>query len=762
MKGHRLPVCLVLFLSCALRLSAQQAAGTPAAVPESPSAANAFAQASQASLPRLVKFSGTVKDTAGRPLMGITFALYKEQEGGAALWMETQNVKPDEKGNYTVLLGAESVHGVPEELFVSGEARWLGVQPERQAELPRVLLVSVPYALKAGDAETLGGLPPSAFLGASAQLGALAGQAQAAAPSVPVSTQSLVPQAASVGGSGTANFIPLWTNGTTQGNSLLFQKGSAVQFPATGTATALKGANSSALDLISSAFKSGGPASNQLFRWQAEPVGNNTANPSGTLNLLFAAGTGTPAETGLSVNSRGQITFASGQAFPTVTGNETVTGNVSASQLVSTVANGTAPLKVTSTTQVPNLNASLLGGLPASSFATLGANTFTGSQSIAGNGLNIVMGNVGCGTPTAGIQASNVAANCLNFALGIDGSQNSTYINRPFGGTIHFREGNNASDQMVINPGGRVGIGTATPTSRVEIIGQDGLALSGFEPFLTLHDSNVLGGIGGSHRIQSAHGDLTFFQGPFAIPPLGRLVFVPRMIIQGGTGNVGIGIVNPLGKLHAQNGATGASLGSENAIIGECNSASCAGVVGVASGAGSVGVQGTAVNGALAGSFSGTVQMNVLSILGGADVAERFEVNETASGITHKNRIKPGMIVSIDPRHPGSLTISNTAYDRRAAGVISGAGGVNPGMLMGQSGSVADGDQPVALAGRVYCWADSANGVISPGDLLTTSATPGHAMKVTNKHKAEGAIIGKALTGITQGKGLILILVTVR
>ena len=104
------------------------------------------------------------------------------------------------------------------------------------------------------------------------------------------------------------------------------------------------------------------------------------------MNLLFASGTGALAETGLSVSNKGLITFAAGQTFPTVTGNETVTGDLTASELISTVATGTAPLKVTSTTEVANLNASLLGGKAASAFAQLAAaNTFTGNQTVSGN-----------------------------------------------------------------------------------------------------------------------------------------------------------------------------------------------------------------------------------------------------------------------------------------------------------------------------------------------------------------------------------------
>jgi hypothetical protein len=155
-----------------------------------------------------------------------------------------------------------------------------------------------------------------------------------------------------------------------------------LQLPATGTAsTTTKGFNSQPLDYLASVFN-GTAAVNQHFRWQVEPVNPGLSTASGKLNLLFASGATTPGETGLSISNKGLITFATGQTFPTVTGNETVTGNLTAKQLVSNVATGTPPLQVTSTTQVPNLNASLLGGMPRSAFATLGANSFTGNQNI--------------------------------------------------------------------------------------------------------------------------------------------------------------------------------------------------------------------------------------------------------------------------------------------------------------------------------------------------------------------------------------------
>ena len=93
------------------------------------------------------------------------------------------------------------------------------------------------------------------------------------------------------------------------------------------------------------------------------------------------------------------------------------------------------------------------------------------------------------------------------------------------------------------------------------------------------------------------------------------------------------------------------------------------------------------------------------------------------------------------------------------AGIVSGGGGVKPDMMTGQEGESANGTSPVALTGRVYCWADASKGPIEPGDLLTTSATPGHAMKVADHTKAQGAVIGKAMSGLAEGRGLVLVLV---
>lgn len=159
------------------------------------------------------------------------------------------------------------------------------------------------------------------------------------------------------------------------------------------------------------------------------------------------------------------------------------------------------------------------------------------------------------------------------------------------------------------------------------------------------------------------------------------------------------------------------------------------------------------------GTNSDIVSVPVLQIRGGSDIAEPYDV-APAGGVA----AAPGMVVSIDPRGEGKLMVSSKAYDHAVAGIISGANGVKPGMTLTQAGTIADGEMPVANVGRVWCFVDAdearvgSGGGVMPGDLLTTSSTPGHAMKA-DPTRANGAILGKAMTSLPHGKGLVLVLV---
>jgi hypothetical protein len=151
--------------------------------------------------------------------------------------------------------------------------------------------------------------------------------------------------------------------------------------------------------------------------------------------------------------------------------------------------------------------------------------------------------------------------------------------------------------------------------------------------------------------------------------------------------------------------------------------------------------------------INGRTVTEILEITGGSDLAERFSTSEAAI---------PGMVVAIDPDHPGQLCIARGAYNRRVAGVISGANDLNAGMVLADLPGAKD-SVPLALSGRAWVNADATSRPINPGDLLTTSDRPGYAMRVLNHAKAQGAIIGKAMTGLKKGEtGRVLVLINLQ
>jgi hypothetical protein len=169
------------------------------------------------------------------------------------------------------------------------------------------------------------------------------------------------------------------------------------------------------------------------------------------------------------------------------------------------------------------------------------------------------------------------------------------------------------------------------------------------------------------------------------------------------------------------------------------------------------GVFGTSANGN-AGFFEGnvnvtkTLTVGVDIVLANADCAEDFDI----AGL---EKVEPGTVMSINSE--GKLQPTDQAYDKRVAGVISGAGNFKPGIVLDKQES-SNHRMPIALLGKVYCKVDASYGAIEVGDLLTTSPTLGHAMKVDDPFKALGTIIGKALHPLDEGQGLIPILIALQ
>ena len=467
----------------------------------------------QNSVPMLVNYGGVLRDTNSQPLTGtagVTFLLYKEREGGAPLWMETQNVMPDPRGRYTVTLGATSSEGLPAFLFASAEARWLAVQVAAQPELERVLLVSAPYALKAKDAETIGGLPPSAFV--------LAPAAPATAAQ-PQDTRDIVPDTACTAitsdGTATPNKVAKFTApcamepsailesggkvgiGTTTPAATLDVKGTAtfrgaLTMNAKTAATASAGSLSNPLDLLAATFDGSTDTSiSQHFRWQAEAAGNDTASPSGTLNLLYAPGNGTPAEIGLAVNSKGLMTFAPNQTFPgagTITGvtvGAGLTGGGTAGAvnvgLTAACANGQVLQWNGGNWTCAAVNSGTITGLTAG--AGLSGGATSGNITLANTGVLSLI--AGTGITSSGGNAPTISLNTAftdGRYLQLSGGMLSGPLNLPANGLTE------AGNQLVL-AGGNLGIGTVTPGAPLEVAGN--MKISGAASTLTFPDGTT-------------------------------------------------------------------------------------------------------------------------------------------------------------------------------------------------------------------------------------------------------------------------------
>ena len=380
MKSLKFRLSLIAAIgSLALAAVAQQTSNMASTAPSS---------ISNTVVPQLVNYSGVLTDINGKPLtgvVGVTFALYQDSEGGTPLWMETQNVQPTKGGHYIVMLGSTSSTGLPQDVFVTGQARWLGVQVEGQAESARVLLVAVPYALKAGDAETIGGLPASAFMLANGSSGTSAGPKSAlAAASSAASENSAPPANPAVTGKGTVNYIPMWDTASDIVDSLIFQKSSGIGIGTTA------------------------PAATLDVSGKADVRDTLTLFPKTTDNALAVSGTA------CNITSLGKVTFVSGQTFPgagTITGVTTAAG----SGLSGGGTTGTLSLKVpaagiTNAMLVDSkvtLNGSTAGGLTVPGAMTLG-NTYTiglktcsSNQVLQYTGTTWACASVGTGTVTS-------------------------------------------------------------------------------------------------------------------------------------------------------------------------------------------------------------------------------------------------------------------------------------------------------------------------------------------------------------------------
>lgn len=670
-------------------------------------AAAVFAQ-----VPQLINYQGLLIDpVTGKPKPNGTytmvFAIYNTLSGGNAIWTETQNVQTN-KGLYNVMLGSVTPLTTA---ILNGPEKYLGIKVEADAEMtPRKRIVSVAYAIISGEADKLDGKEAADFA-AKSELSTSDGNPPNQGSNL-VSWDNLkdVP----------AGFADGVDNGGTGGGG----------------------------NTLDQAYDQGGPGAGRTIIADAGAV--NITNRGGlTVEGRVGIGTTDPAA---QLDVRGDIGIIEhGKLISTAPDSE------EAFIQLRNIADGNM-----------NLNTAKVNGVKRD-FLISSGNVGVGTTSPI---LPLQVSKAGpYGQPALGVMAGANAWAYL-FADNIYDNAIIWDLNRALRFGTESSVGNGWSEKVRITKDGKVGIGTTSPNQKLEINGgnqEAGLRLAWGSQHATLWGEIRRATSGGLIINSNAGG------GTWADIHL-QTNAQTKLFVQS-DGKVGIGTTSPGANLHiagAENSGTTASLkissGAQNMLLDGneidgvdnglfLNNNTDQHVI-LASGGGRVGIGTTTPTERL--EVNGNAKVKVLQITGGADLSEQFEVQGAPNTGGDELRAEPGMVVCIDANNPGKLMVSSQAYDRRVAGIVSGAGGVKPGMLLGQDHSIAQGSTPVALSGRVYCWAEASNGAINPGDLLTTSNTAGHAMKVTDHAKAQGAIIGKAMSSLKEAKGLVLVLVSLQ
>lgn len=322
-------------------------------------------------------------------------------------------------------------------------------------------------------------------------------------------------------------------------------------------------------------------------------------------------------------------------------------------------------------------------------------------------------------------------------------------------------------DALFLDANGRVGIGTTSPTHPLHIRAS--------QPLLNLQDADSVGAqhsgyvrfadSGNVERGFVGYGSETDTNLSMRNLHAGGITVVSANAMSlavTSNGGVGIGTLTPATLVHAR--GTGpvmvlqdtASNANQAGYVGFWNASS------IETGWMGYGTPGSPhmsiVNARSGGNIQlfpgagGAVTVPVLEITG-ADLAEKFPASE---------KLEPGMVVAIDRESAGKLCLSRGAYNKCVAGIVSGANNFSVGAVLGNLPGHEDAPA-IALSGRVYAYCDAAAGAIEPGDMLTTSDTPGYAMKAADTTRLTGAVIGKAMEPLRAGEqGLVLVLVNLQ
>jgi hypothetical protein len=586
-------------------------------------------EAGSSVIPQTMKYSGMASERAPGAVEAV-FRVYSAADGGEALWAETQRVTVGQDGAFSVLLGSASEGGLPQSLFAGGQARWLGISIEGAPEQPRVPLTSVAYAMKAADAETLGGVPAADFV-TQTQLRAhpLAPPAPATAPG---KTSNAAHPETTLTGSGTGNAIAMWTGSGTLGNSTLTQSGSNIAAPgemrvqsagtfgangttntgviATGTNTGVSGTGtvSGVYGLTNSSTQgdagvrgSASAATGLLYGVQGGAV-STTANAAGVY--------------GSEVATKGQVYGVEGQSFSATQGASGVEGwEAAATGAVFGVSGGT------------NSNTANAAGVSGNEGAATGQvyGVAGGAGSTTAYSAGVVGNETAATGQVFGVHGSTPST--TSYAAGVAGNENAAT------GLVYGVSGNTGSTTS--NAAGVSGYESATTG--------DVFGVSGSTSSSTYNAAGVEGYEGATTGEVWGVSGVTFSAGTSAAGVNGYEGAATAEVagVRGSTGSTGTGASGVFGyelaatgqvagvlgvtTSSAGSGVAGkatATSGGTSGVYGETYSSTGAGVTGVAAAAGGT-----------AGAFlSPTGSGSILAGFKGSDNTRVFNVDASGNG----------------------------------------------------------------------------------------------------------------------------------
>ncbi len=726
-------------------------------------------------LPNIVRFSGTLQNRTDAGVVGVTFSLYKDQQGGAPLWLEVQNVDADAQGRFTVSLGANHNGGVPLSLFTSGEAKWLGIQPEGLPEQERILLATVPYAAKAGDAETLGGKPLSAFVLATSTPATQTTSGTLLTSSARTFSIGVTP-AATTAPVWVPNYLPKFLDASTLSNSTIVDTGGKIGI---GTANP-----ESLLDIVGNSgqmvrignvpwsFRIGSLQSGTQFIGIA--VKKSAANNN---YVATSSDIATVNHTVMEFNYDGswRIKQQAHQADGTILNLGTSLSLTSAGNFGVGVFTPAQKMEVNGNLKINGTGNGIM--FPDGSLLKTGAPVLTGVT--AGTGI---LGGGSTGSPTvsldtqftdkryAGLAAANTFTADQTFT-------NNVIVNGAIASGTHDVTGSlklHGVGNGILFPDGTSLTSAAPQNAQPALIAADGIVIGGSQsaPIIGLNTAftdaryastgaatNVFAGDQIFSKTVSVSGVLS--SGPHTVTGnvsvSGTVAGHSPSSVSGGIGVSAVADSEDGTALDVvESGVTGATTGvhvtvnSPNAYAGIFDNIAGGNILLGRIKIGDYWVRRFRVDG------NGRVYANNGYATGGADFAESFAV---AGG---KESYEAGDVLVIDTTATRRLTRTGQPYSTLVAGVYSTRPGVIASPYDMDNEENLKKEVPLAVVGVVPCKVSAENGPIAVGDLLVTASLPGYAMRGTDRNRMIGAVVGKALQSMDSGTGIIQVLVSLQ